>query len=64
MYIKGMCCKSCSKAIEAQVSKFEFISQIEIDPKSGKAEFEIIGAVKKIDYILITAITDLGYTVN
>ncbi|MCH8906710.1 MAG: heavy-metal-associated domain-containing protein [Candidatus Heimdallarchaeota archaeon] len=64
MNISGMCCQNCSKAIESSLSKFEFISKIEIDPKSGVAEFDIVGRIEENETTVITAITDLGYKVK
>lgn len=64
MNISGMCCKNCSKTIESRISKFDFISKIKIDPKSGVSEFEIIGPIGENETVLITAITDLGYKVK
>ena len=46
MNISGICCKSCSKTIESQISIFDFISNIKIDPKSGLAEFKINGSIE------------------
>ncbi|OLS21653.1 MAG: hypothetical protein HeimC2_32830 [Candidatus Heimdallarchaeota archaeon LC_2] len=64
MNISGMCCKSCSNTIELHISKFDFISKIKIDPKSGIAEFDIVGSIKENETALIIAITDLGYKVE
>jgi len=64
MNISGMCCNSCSNTIESHISKFDFISKININPKSGVAEFDIVGPIKENETVIITAITDLGYKVE
>lgn len=64
MNISGMCCKSCSNTIKSHISKFDFVSKIMIDPKSGIAEFEIVGPIGENETVLITAITNLGYKVK
>ncbi|MCE7736621.1 MAG: heavy-metal-associated domain-containing protein, partial [Candidatus Heimdallarchaeota archaeon] len=61
--IEGMTCGSCSKAITARVSKFDFTSDVSIDHESDSGKMDVSGDFDENKGKIIAAINQIGYKV-
>ena len=61
--IEGMTCGSCSKAVTARLSKFDFTSNVNVDWEAGSGEFDIDGDFEANKETAINAINQIGYKV-
>ncbi len=61
--IEGMTCGSCSRAITARVSKFDFTSDVEIDHEAGTGVMNISGDFENNRTQVVNAINKIGYKV-
>lgn len=57
--IKGMHCESCEKIISAELNEIEGVSNIKIDSKSGKGEFDVSAPL--LDGQILKALERAGY---
>lgn len=61
--IEGMTCASCSRAITARVSKFDFTSDVEIDHEAGTGKMNLSGDYDINREQVVNAINKIGYKV-
>ncbi|MCY3412509.1 MAG: heavy-metal-associated domain-containing protein [Candidatus Heimdallarchaeota archaeon] len=63
--IEGMTCGSCSRAITARSSKFDFVdaSTVKVDHDAGTGEMEISGDFEVNSRKVIDIINKMGYKV-
>lgn len=61
--IEGMTCGSCSKAITARVSKFDFTSDVFIDHETDSGKMDVSGNFEENKEKVIVAINQIGYKV-
>ena len=59
--IEGMTCGSCSRGITARLSKFDFVSNVNIDHETGTGVLDIADPMDDRQDKIIQAITQLGY---
>ena len=61
--IEGMSCGSCSKAITARLSKFDFTSDVNIDHKEGTGTMNLNDPFTENREKIVAAIVQIGYKV-
>lgn len=59
--IEGMTCDSCSNAITARLSKFDFTSNIDVDWEAGTGKLEVEKQEQREE--VVKAINQIGYKV-
>ena len=61
--IEGMSCGSCSKAITARLSKFEFTDEVVINHEDGSGNLLISDPYDENKGKVVNAINQIGYKV-
>lgn len=59
IYVKGMMCEHCTNRVKQELLKFEQISNVEIDLKTGKVELELSKEIQNEE--LKAKIEEMGY---